>query len=86
MPYLSPSSSSQTATYSVAVTGPVASAPPQDPANVSFTVTFKGGNNTDEATLDGVVQDFMDFMDASTDYGVLGGEKVYGTSQTITVT
>lgn len=86
MPYSSPSSSSQSATYRLSGTGPLASAPPQDPKNASFVVTFTGDGNTDEATLDGVVQDFIDFVNTSSDFSISSGEKSYGTSQSITPT
>lgn len=86
MPYSSPSSSSQNAKYWLGGTGPLASAPSQDPKYASFVVTFQGDGNTDEATLDGVVQDFIDFVNTSTDFNIGSGEKSYGTAQIVTPT
>lgn len=86
MPITSPQLAPQSAEYISSFQGPLISAPPQDPKYLTVNFSFRANGNEDEATLDQVMQDLVDWIDSSPNYSCSGLDKVYPVSQQITPT
>jgi hypothetical protein len=86
MPISSPQPSPGSAAYFSSIQGPLISAPPQDPRYLSISLQFQADGNSDETTLDQVIQNLIDWINTNPDYSCGGAEKNYPTGQYITPT
>jgi hypothetical protein len=86
MPITSPQSSPDSALYELGIQGPLISAPPQDPKYLNLLIQYSPNGGSDEATLDQVIQDLVDWINTNPSYSCPGAGKTFPTGQSITPT